>query len=201
MERILGVSTRLFLEKGYENTSLQDILNELGGLTKGAIYHHFKSKEDIFDAVATKMGQANTDIFKSVMGNAGLNGAEKLREILRRHIFSLTTKELIGIVPNLLDNPRFLATQIRQVQDVVTPEFIAPIVEIGARDGSIKTDKPYELAEAITLLVNVWLNPTILGTDAKRMPDKCKVLNEFVASYGFVLIDEDTILEIGKLSK
>lgn len=36
-ELILDVSTRLFFEKGYEKTSLQDIINELGGLTKGEI--------------------------------------------------------------------------------------------------------------------------------------------------------------------
>ena len=36
-ELILDVSTRLFFEKGYEKTSLQYIINELGGLTKGAI--------------------------------------------------------------------------------------------------------------------------------------------------------------------
>ena len=40
--RILDVASRLFLEKGYEHTSIQDIINNLGGLSKGAIYHHFK---------------------------------------------------------------------------------------------------------------------------------------------------------------
>ena len=35
VERILDVSQRLFLEKGYENTTIQDIVDELGGLTKG----------------------------------------------------------------------------------------------------------------------------------------------------------------------
>ena len=42
VEKILEVAQRLFLEKGYENTTIQDIVDELGGLTKGAIYHHFK---------------------------------------------------------------------------------------------------------------------------------------------------------------
>lgn len=37
---ILDVSQRLFIEKGYDNTTIQDIIDELGGLTKGAIYHH-----------------------------------------------------------------------------------------------------------------------------------------------------------------
>ena len=47
---ILDVAFRLFMEKGYEHTSIQDIINQLGGLSKGAIYHHFKSKEDILIA-------------------------------------------------------------------------------------------------------------------------------------------------------
>ena len=47
VEKILDVAQQLFLEKGYDNTTIQDIVNELGGLTKGAIYHHFKSKEEI----------------------------------------------------------------------------------------------------------------------------------------------------------
>ena len=37
VEKILEVSQRLFIEKGYDNTTIQDIVNELGGLTKGAI--------------------------------------------------------------------------------------------------------------------------------------------------------------------
>ena len=59
VEKILEVSQRLFLEKGYDNTTIQDIVNELGGLTKGAIYHHFKSKEEIMDALSEKMFTSN----------------------------------------------------------------------------------------------------------------------------------------------
>lgn len=44
VEKILEAAKKLFLEKGYENTTIQDIVNELGGLTKGAIYHHFRTK-------------------------------------------------------------------------------------------------------------------------------------------------------------
>ena len=41
---ILEVASRLFIEKGYEHTSIQDIINNLGGLSKGAIYHHLNQK-------------------------------------------------------------------------------------------------------------------------------------------------------------
>ena len=54
---ILDVAFRLFIEKGYERTSIQDIIDNLGGLSKGAIYHHFRSKEDflmfVFDNIST----------------------------------------------------------------------------------------------------------------------------------------------------
>lgn len=50
-KRILGVAERLFMGRGYERTTMADIVAGLGGLTKGAIYHHFKSEEDIFEAV------------------------------------------------------------------------------------------------------------------------------------------------------
>ena len=59
VEKILEVSQRLFLEKGYDNTTIQDIVDELGGLTKGAIYHHFKSKEEIMDALSEKNFTSN----------------------------------------------------------------------------------------------------------------------------------------------
>ena len=55
VQLILDVAFRLFIEKGYEHTSIQDILDHLGGLSKGAIYHHFKSKEDILVAVIDRM--------------------------------------------------------------------------------------------------------------------------------------------------
>ena len=48
--KILDVSMRLFTEQGYEHTPIQDIVDALG-MSKGAIYHHFKSKEDILDRI------------------------------------------------------------------------------------------------------------------------------------------------------
>ena len=41
-KKILEVSKDLFLEKGFDNTSIQDIIDGLGGLTKGVIYHQMK---------------------------------------------------------------------------------------------------------------------------------------------------------------
>ncbi len=199
VELILDVSAKLFLEKGYDNTSLQDIINELKGLTKGAIYHHFKSKEDIFDAVATKMGEANGKYFIEMRNNTTLTGAQKLREVLVLSAFSEASNTIIGMVPSLLDNPKFLAIQMKANINDVVPNYVFPIVEQGVKDGSITCDKPYELAELITLLINTWLNPLILGNDKSRIANKCKVINELLAVYNLVLFDDEVINKLEKL--
>ena len=79
VELILETARRLFLEKGYEATTIQDIVDGLGGLTKGAVYHHFKSKADIMNALGDKLFAEN-DPFRAVEGRDDLNGLEKLRE-------------------------------------------------------------------------------------------------------------------------
>lgn len=201
VERILEVSARLFWEKGYENTSIQDILNELKDLTKGAIYHHFKSKEEIFDAVATREGEKNHQYFVEMQKDTSRTGAEKLREIVRLHIASDATRNIVHAAPSLLENPKFLAIQLKQIHELITPCFILPIVEEGIADGSIRTDKPYALAEAIVLLINVWLNPLILGRDTTYLVDKCALMNEFLAQYHITLFDADCIRKLESFQK
>lgn len=53
-ENMLLVALRLFAQKGYEATSIFDIAHELQ-ITKGAIYKHFKNKQDILNAIISKM--------------------------------------------------------------------------------------------------------------------------------------------------
>jgi|SRR5580658_1970513 AcrR family transcriptional regulator len=53
-ERILDVALDLFLDKGYDKTSLREIAEQLG-FSKAALYYHFASKEDIFKALHERL--------------------------------------------------------------------------------------------------------------------------------------------------
>ena len=66
MEKILEVSLALFNEKGYEKTTIQDIVNALG-MSKGAIYHHFKSKDEIIEALSERCyhGDAQMELLRN----------------------------------------------------------------------------------------------------------------------------------------
>jgi TetR/AcrR family transcriptional regulator, transcriptional repressor for nem operon len=50
-EHIIQVAGRLFLQRNYDGVSIQDITKAVG-MTKGALYHHFASKEQLFEEVA-----------------------------------------------------------------------------------------------------------------------------------------------------
>lgn len=201
IELILDTSKELFLKNGYENTSIQDILENLKGLSKGAIYHHFKSKEAIFEAISMREAEKNKIAFLEIKNNANLNGADKLKEIIKFNITSEATRNIIKLCPNLLDNPKFLSMELKHMYDIFIPEFIVPIVEEGVKDGSIKTNKPYELAESIMLFINIWINPLIFQDDVERLTNKFEMINEFFKPYQLELFDEDSKKDFIELQK
>ena len=53
-EKILLAALRLFANDGYEAVSVSEIAGELG-ITKGALYKHYKNKKDIFDSIVKRM--------------------------------------------------------------------------------------------------------------------------------------------------
>jgi AcrR family transcriptional regulator len=53
-QRILDVAVDLFIEQGYAGTSVRDISERLG-MTKGSLYYHFASKEDVLNALVTPL--------------------------------------------------------------------------------------------------------------------------------------------------
>ena len=141
VRKILDAAAHLFLEKGYDGASLQDIIDETK-LSKGAIYHHFGSKEDIFEAVCDRMGEENVQLLSKIRDDASLNGEDKLRELFRAAVSNGNQRSLVRIAPNLLENPRFLAAQIQEIYEMVAPQYVKPVIEQGIADGSIQTEAP-----------------------------------------------------------
>ena len=145
--RILDAAQRLFLEKGYDQTTIQDIVDQLGGLTKGAVYHHFKSKEEILDTVGDRMFLQNNP-FEAVRRRTDLNGLQKLREAIRlNQADSAAASVTVQSIP-INRNPRILVEMIESNRRILTPYYLE-LLEEGNRDGSLHTDYPRELAELI----------------------------------------------------
>ena len=188
VERILDVSQRLFLEKGYENTTIQDIVDELGGLTKGAVYHHFKSKEEIMDAVGDRMFFSNNP-FEAVRGRTDLNGLQKLREAVRLNQSDQERVRLTAQSIPIAKSPRLLQEMIVSNRKVLTPYFLE-LIEEGNRDGSMHTDYPREIAELLPLLTSLWLLPSVYPASREQMKRKFLFLGEMLEKMGVPLMDD-----------
>lgn len=200
---ILMTAQRLFIEKGFENTSIQDIINHLGGLSKGAIYHHFGSKEDILMAIMNRMDIDIVRDLGSVRDEEGLNGYEKLQELFRRSLRNSDKELAFRSAPDLMKNPRMLALHISSVFEEVVPGFVQPIIEEGVRDGSIVTDYPKELGEVLTLLSNLWLNPVVFGStmDVESMMRRVEFYRHLTHSLGIDLVDDEMMSRFRELGE
>lgn len=187
-ERILDVAQQLFLEKGYENTTIQDIVDGLGGLTKGAVYHHFKSKEEIMDAVGDRMFFSNNP-FEAVRGRTDLNGLQKLREAVRLNQSDQERVRLTAQSIPIAKSPRLLQEMIISNRKVLTPYFLE-LIEEGNRDGSMHTDYPREIAELLPLLTSLWLLPSVFPASREQMKRKFLFLGEMLEKMGVPLMDD-----------
>lgn len=201
---ILEVSLKLFLTKGYDNTSIQDIIDQLGGLSKGAIYHHFKSKESILVAVFDRYSEHVERTMKAVLHDETLNGREKLQRMFMNSLDTRSQRELLSASPNLLDNPKLLAVQMKSTIEDVVPNYIEPVVRQGMEDGSIQTNYPKELSQVLILMSNIWLNPLVYPTTEEEVPQRIAFFNEMTKAMGLSLLGEpleERLLDIQQLTE
>lgn len=197
---ILEVATRLFMEKGYEHTSIQDIINGLGGLSKGAIYHHFKSKEDILVAVTDRMTEESNKILEEIRDRADLTGKEKLKMIFKKSVDRSDMDDLFTVAPDLSNNPRLLFSTFRDTVDNVAPLYILPIMEQGIADGSIRTDYPAELAELVILAANIWTNPMVFDDTLEEYNRKLMVFRQMMEGFGLDIVDDGLLDRMRELA-
>lgn len=194
---ILDTAKKLFLEKGYEQVTLQGIADACG-LTRGAIYHHFKGKEEMIDAVTAYMFNAAT-FYQDVKVDASLNGLEKLQRLF---IASITNDEHIQMYAMLSQtfykSPKLVSAYLLDCQNSVIP-MIRGYIEEGITDGSINGDSSDIMAEIMMVFSNLWLSPLVFYTTKEKLLLKVKYIKIMLESIGLPLINEEVIFAIEKM--
>lgn len=188
IEKILDTSFHLFSIKGYDKTTIQDIVNELG-MSKGAIYHHFKSKEEILDALGTRYYNDN-NMFLNLQQRKDLNGLEKIREIFYRQINDLNKSEMDAIVINIWKDPKFFMMSMKE-NLTENAKLIVPMLEEGMQDGSIRKQDATCASQVLILLLNFWLLSPITGFETKDLEAKIHYLRYLSDAMGIPVIDDE----------
>ncbi|MCY9784536.1 TetR/AcrR family transcriptional regulator [Nocardiopsis sp. EMB25] len=143
-ERLLGVATRLFAERGFEGTSVQEIV-AAAGVTKGAMYHYFGSKDDLLYEVYARVLRMQTEHLLRI--------AAKDTPVVER-VREAAADVIVTSVANLDDTVIFFRSMHQLDQDKQRTvraerrryhEHFRDLVQQGQREGAFRDDVPADL--------------------------------------------------------
>lgn len=168
---ILDVAERLFGTKGFDNTSTNDILNEIG-IARGTLYYHFKSKEDILDAMIER-------ITARLVAQARTIAARKEIPVLQRLALTIMSLNLdndlghevmeqVHRAQNALLHQKMRENLLAEVNPLITG-----LVEEGIRQGIFRTEYPAEVVEMAMLYSSIAFD-ALSGDDEEKRQRKIK---------------------------
>lgn len=151
-EQILDVSLSLFLEKGYDNTSISDILSNLN-IARGTLYYHFESKEAIMDEIIERSIKSVIEEAKGIVFRQGMTVQEKMFTLFSStSMRRLSGRELMIDYLNQPQNALFHEKINRSFIQIIAP-LLGDIIEEGVEEGIFVNAYPYESAEIILVMI------------------------------------------------
>lgn len=164
---ILDVAERLFCTRGYDNTSTNDILAEIG-IARGTLYYHFKSKEDILDGMIDR-------ILSGIIRKAGriaLDESIPVLERLTQTVLAANVDTKAGdMILEQVHKPQnalmHAKMQKRLLQELI-PLFLK-IIGDGISQGLMQTENPEDTIEMLLLYSNTVFDDSIAYTEEERM--------------------------------
>lgn len=187
-EKIVKNAFELFSSKGYEATTTQDIVDRTE-LSRGAMYHHFKSKQDILECVIREaQGKVNT-FFAELAADQSLSAKEKISKMISFFADNDTQKQLIQY--NWVEKiPFALLEEIRNLNTEIAPA-LSEIVKQGIKNGEFYSDYPAELAELLTLCLDIWLDPVIFKRTAGEISRRLDFLKYMLEKMDAQILEKE----------
>ena len=147
-DQILDTSLQLFMKKGFDATSISDILSQLD-IARGTLYYHFESKEAIMDAIIERLLNQVLEKIEKLMTNDSLSQAEKFMGFFASiNLTQLTGDEEIVDYFNQPQNTLFHEKSNRLLIKKLS-SVLAQIISEGMESGLFDTPFPAETAELI----------------------------------------------------
>lgn len=147
---IMDAAGELFSQKGFDKTTISDIIEKVG-VARGTVYYHFKSKEEIMDSLIERY---NTQLIV----NARKIAEDKSIPVLERlfqTLMAMHNTDASGIHDNI-HNPQNALMHQKMEQFIMesTTPILAGILEDGIREKLFDTPYPYETVEMVLAHTN-----------------------------------------------
>ena len=184
IQKILDVSTKLFFEKGYEQTTIKDIIKE-SGFTRGAVYHHFSSKEDIANVVVNKLCQQENPFLK-VMDENNLTPLEKIHKAILLSVQNVDNYKLISCL-DWTKHPKLFSLYIDKSHEISLP-IIKQLLENSDYNAQLKYDS--SIAEFLFVIITLWLSPFIHIQSSEDYEERLKLSKCIFDSLDLPIFDD-----------
>lgn len=155
-EAFLDVAQRLIQTKGYEEMSIQDVLDALE-TSRGAFYHYFDSKSALLEAVVERFGNAGVMAVAGVLNDPNLPAIRKLEKLFSTiSNFKAEQKELVLALTEVWrsDGNALVREKLRRMSASLMGPILATIVKQGIDEGVFKTGSPDEAATVLAALIH-----------------------------------------------
>ena len=163
---ILDVAERLFCTNGYDNTSTNDILAEIG-IARGTLYYHFKNKEDILDAMIDRILDETVRKAESIALDESVPVLERLtKTVLAANVDTKTGSMILEQVHKPQNALMHSKIQERLLSQLV-PLFVK-IVEDGIAQNLMYTDYPEDTMQMLLLYANTAFDDSIEYTEEEK---------------------------------
>lgn len=153
---IMDMAAKLFMSRGYEETSINLIVNQLG-VAKGTFYHYFQSKEEILEAILEDYLSKYADWISATVNEDSMNAYEKLMFVFK-HIFS-NNNGPEHLTKHVEDNKN---ARLHQVMDEKFFEKFYPIIvsilKQGVEEQIFDVIHPEEITEVLLLGIRAYMH-------------------------------------------
>ena len=162
---ILDVADELFSKKGFDGTSTNDIL-EMVGIARGTLYHHFKSKEEIMDALIERYSDRLLGAAQEVAADKTIPLVDRIiRVVMSMNLSGGSSEEIMEHIhrpQNALMHQKIK----KMIINGLTP-ILSEIICEGIEQGVFRTPYPYECMEMVVTYAN-----TIFDDDMVEMTNE-----------------------------
>jgi AcrR family transcriptional regulator len=142
--RLLRVARGLFAERGYADVGTEEIVRQ-AKVTRGALYHHFRDKRDLFRAVHEQLEGELVETISAQLAAGGDDPIEAMRIGIRTFLDACTQPELARIT--LIDAPAVLGWQEwREIDERYGLGLIIAGLELGMEAGRLRRQPVRPLA-------------------------------------------------------
>ena len=172
---ILDVAERLFCTKGYDQTSTNDILSEIG-IARGTLYYHFSSKEDILDAMIDRILDEIVRRASRIALDESVPVLERMTQTILASNVDTKTGDMILEQMHKPQNALMHAKMQERLLKQLIPLF-TKLIEDGISQGLMQTADPEDTIEMLLLYANTVFDDAIAYSEADKKKKALAFLN------------------------